>query len=218
MTTTITLGGSYTVVQPEPDPACTTRQCELCRADLINPWTTYVGKRVTVVETGLTYANVHPAVKIAVGPVEWHPAVMVTLSHEQLTALGIQPTLSAGYLMLGHVWAVDSADTQILPAGNVEDFPLETARQVEMPRQRAELIPACCLRDTTEDRRRVDRLRRLARKQGLRIRKSRVSAEQDRYVVQDARTQMFMGAPGRCLGMSLDEVEAILLERQEERA
>lgn len=210
-------GETYTVTEPPTDPACTDQGCPLDRPDMLFPHVDLLGKRVTVTETGHTL-NGHSAVKITCGPVDWHPNVMATLTADQVAALGIIPTPSAGYFIVGQIWAADSADMPVLPAADVDEFPFETAIPVETPKQRTEIIPVSCLLDRTvsrEDQRREDRARRLAKIHGLKLKKMRGGMSGHStgpYLLVDANFPMRAVAGnwfGRT-GISLDEIEAAL--------
>lgn len=221
----IDLGKTYTFMQPPADPECADQSCELDSPSMIFPWVNLLGKRVTVTETGHTYAG-HPAVKVTYGPVDWHPNVMVTLTGEQLQALGILQNPAAGYLIVGRVWAVDSADTPVLPGGDVDDFPYETAHPIEMPKQHTEIIPARCLRDTAvsaDVKRREERIRRLAKTHRLRLRKIRGGMSGHStgpYLLVDDRHgwTAVAGDPRWKVGVSLDEIEAALAKQRERQS
>lgn len=215
-------GQTYTVTQPPIDPSCGDQQCAIDRLDMVFPWPGLIGKRVTVIETGHTYSG-HTAAKVTCGPVDWHPNVMATLAADQLAALGVIPTPSAGYFIVGQIWAADSADMPVLPAADIGEFPFETAARVEMPKQRTEIIPVGCLLDPTvsrDDKRREDRARRLAKIHGLKLRKMRggMSAHSTGpYLLVDARHRLsaVVGDPSWGIGVSLDEIEAALQKQRE---
>lgn len=213
---TITIGKTYAVTPAAPDPNCRASGCALHRADLINPWLLYCGKKVTVTEVGHEYEG-HPAVKVTYGPVDWHPRVTVRLTAEQIQALGLPPHVaSTDMLMIGNVWSVstDMPDAVI----DLDDLPWGDMSQVEMPQQATEIIPVSCLQDTavsTDVRRRQERLRRLARKQGLRLKKTRTVDGQPCWLIKDIQTQRLVGNYVGFKGMNLDEVEAYLLKQPE---
>lgn len=215
-------GQTYTVVQPEADPSCVDQHCELDRPDMLFPYVDIVGKRVTVTETGHTIAG-HPAVKVTHGPVDWHPSVIATLTAEQLSALGVIPSTSAGYFIVGRVWAADSADMPLLPAADIDEMPFETGTPVEMPKQRTKIIPVSCLLDPTvsrNDKRREDRARRLAKIHRLKLKKMRggMSAHSTGpYLLVDSRLGLNAAAGDASwrIGVSLDEIEAALKKQRE---
>ncbi|WP_020117577.1 hypothetical protein [Streptomyces canus] len=222
MTTVPQPGQTYTITEPPHDPACTDQGCPLDRPDMLFPYMDLLGKRVTVTETGHTL-NGHPAAKITCGPVDWHPSVMVTLTTEQAASLGIIPTPAAGYFIVGKIWAADSADMPILPAADIDDFPIEIANPVEMPKQRTEIIPVSCLHDPTvsrDEKRRADRLRKIAKTRGLKLKRMRgqVSPRSTGpYLLVDATFEMRAVAGswfGRA-GLNLDEIETVLNKQQE---
>lgn len=215
----IKMGGTYTVVPAEEDPTCVASGCDLHRSDLINPWLLYAGKRVTVIETGHEYEG-HPAVRVTTGPVDWHPQVAVRLTDEQTQALGLPPNVGTTYL-LGHVWASDAADTPVV-VSDLDDLPWHLMNRVETPQQPSDIIPIACLKDTavpTEVRRREERLRRVARKQGLRLRKLRgylPPSVSGPYLLEDPTLRKLVaGSMWYRNGLSLDEIEAALHQRQE---
>lgn len=222
MTNSIQMGRTYTIVPPTDDPGCIAPDCELHNASLLNPWLAYAGKRVTVVETGLEHAA-HDAVRITTGPVDWHPQVAVRLTDDQVQALGVSPgTAPTTYLMLGYVWAVD---TDAAPAYTDLDLdsgmPWAFMSQVEMPQQRTEIIPVACLQDgspTPEDKRREDRLRRIARAQGLRLRKLRGYLDPGvpgPYLLEDPGTRApVAGSRWDRRGLSLGDIETALTARK----
>ncbi|MGW1399274.1 hypothetical protein ACWCRF_11500 [Streptomyces sp. NPDC002405] len=215
-------GETYIFMEPQTDPACTDHSCEIDSPDLLFPWINLIGKRVTVTETGHTLAG-HPAVKVTSGPVDWHPNILVTLTPEQLMALGVVPAPTAGYFVVGQLWAADSADMPILPAASTDDFPIETATQVEMPKQHTEIVPARCLKDpavSRDEKRREDRLRKLAAARGLKLRKMRggtSSKSTGPYLLTDARhwLRAIAGDPHWRIGVSLDEIETALHKQRE---
>lgn len=220
--TDILIGKTYTVVPPEPDPTCDTRGCELHQPDLVSPWFPFFGKRVTVTETGLIYNNCHPAVRVTYGPIDWHPRVMVTLTDEQVRALGVEPNIASAYLISGYVIAVDSSDAPIGGTAWPDEFTFDFTYQspVEMPRQRTAVLPTACLSDgsmSPDERRRENRLRRTAGRQGLKLKKMRgflPARSAGPYWLQNAIGTAVAGQPWSRRGLSLDEIEAALRQRQ----
>ncbi|MEU1447070.1 hypothetical protein [Streptomyces mirabilis] len=218
-------GETYTVTEPPTDSACTDQGCPLDRPDMLFPYMDLLGKRVTVTETGHTL-NGHAAVKITCGPVEWHPNVIATLTTEQLAALGVIPTPSAGYFIVGRIWAADSADMPVLPAAAVDEFPAETAAQVETPKQRTEIVPVSCLLDPTissDDKRREGQARRLAKIHGLKLKKmrGRMSAHSTGpYLLVDSRLGLnaVAGDASWRIGVGLDEIETALNKQRERQS
>lgn len=214
-------GQTYTFVEPPADPMCTDSSCEIDSPNLLFPWINLVGKRVTITETGHTLGG-HPAVKVAYGPVDWHPPIMATLTTDQLMALGIISVPSAGYFVVGQIWAADSADMPILPATSTDKFPLETATRVEMPRQDTEIVPVRCLKDPTvsqDERRREGHLRKLAAARGLKVKKMRggmSGKSTGPYLLVDAQYgRTVAGDQGWRIGISLAEIETALNKQRE---
>lgn len=222
MTTLPQPGQTYIVTQPPIDPSCADERCALDRLDMIFPWINLAGKRVTVIETGHAYSG-HAAVKVTHGPVDWHPNVMATLTADQLMALGIIPSPSAGYFVVGKIWAAEAADMPAMPAADIDELPFDTATPVEMPKQRAEIISVSCLLDpavSRDDKRREDRARRLARIHGLKLKKMRggMSAHSTGpYLLVDSRLGLnaVAGDASWRIGVSLDEIEAALNKQRE---
>lgn len=222
----ITIGKTYTFVQPPVDATCADASCEMDAADLIFPWINLLGKRVIVTETGHTYAG-HPAVKVTYGPVDWHPRVAVRLTDEQVKVLGILTgTAPTGYMVIGQVWAVDGGAPVAATEPDLDALPWGWMAPVEMPQQRTEIIPARCLKDPAVDldeKRREDRLRKLATVHKLKLRKMRGSLSGHStgpYLLVGDRfgINAVAGDPRWRIGVSLDEVEAALHKQRERQA
>ncbi|MEU8688845.1 hypothetical protein [Streptomyces sp. NPDC048665] len=225
----IKVGETYTVVPAAPDPNCSASGCDLHRPDLISPWLLYCGKKVTVTELGHEYEG-HPSVKVTYGPVDWHPKVMVTLTPEQVQSLGLLAVPGAPFAITGMVWAINEPDDVPTAVTDTDDIPFWAMTPAELPFQRTEIIPASCLVSTEkppvppEVRRREARLRRLAAKQGLMLRKTRVQApyragSTGPYLLLDpdrAKTLPWSSWDiGLGRGMSLDQIEAALTKQRE---
>lgn len=218
----ITIGGTYTFIEPGADAACQDTGCEVDNPDLIFPWINLLGKRVTVAETGYTYAC-GPAVKVAYGPVDWHPRVAIRLTEDQANTLGIPPHVDPrNVLMIGQIWSVDDGTPEGIT--DLDEVPWGGMSQIEMPSQRTEIVPVRCLQDPTlsrDEKRREDRLRKLAAVHNLRLKKLRggTSAHSTGpYLLVDARHRLsaVAGDPMWRIGVSLEEIEAAL-NRQPER-
>ncbi|MFF3912661.1 hypothetical protein ACFYZB_04120 [Streptomyces sp. NPDC001852] len=223
------VGETHIFLQPPVDPACTDHSCEIDRPDLVFPWINLVGKRVTVTETGHTYAG-HPAVKVVYGPVDWHPKVMVTLTPEQVQSLGLLAVPGAPFAITGMVWAITDPDDVPATVTDTDDFPFWAMTPADIPFQRSEIVPVSCLVSTVkppvpaEVRRREARLRRLATKQGLMLRKTRVQAPYRAgstgpyLLLEPARAKILPCSSwdvGLGRGMSLDQVESALHKQRE---
>lgn len=92
------------------------------------------GKRVTVIETGLTLDHNTPAVRVQWGKVRWDAPAHITLTPEQRTQLGIEHDSNAVYTMYGDVMVTEPDD----PAGFFGDV-------VEIPRTNEYVIPTSWL-------------------------------------------------------------------------